>query len=65
MKHVNKESDITVARENSGKNRNCDVVPANANRVRLITVVSDRNDYINAVFLHVCIRCHKVNKCKD
>ena len=63
MKHVNKLNDITVARENSVKNRNCDLVPANANRVRLITVVSDRNDYINAVFLHVCIRFHKVSKC--
>ena len=60
MKHVNKESDITVARENSGKNRNCDVVPSDANRVCLITVVSDRNDNINAVFLHVCIRFHKL-----
>ena len=29
------------------------MVPTNANRVRLMTVVPSRNDYINAVFLDV------------
>ena len=53
MKRVYKESELTAARGNSGKNRKPNIVAADANRVRLMTVVPDRNDYINAVFLHV------------
>ena len=55
MKRVYKDSDITIARENSGKNKNPDVVPADVNRVHLMTVIPNRNDYISAVFVHVCI----------
>ena len=55
MKRVYKDSDLTIARENSGKNQNPNVIPADNNRVRLLTVVPERNDYINAVFIHVCI----------
>ena len=53
-----KESDFTAAqaKENSEKNRNPEVVPADVNRLRLMTVVHDRNDYINAVFINVCIK---------
>ena len=54
MKHIYKETDFAAARNNIGKNRNPDVVPADIHRVRLMTVVPDRNDYINAVFQHVC-----------
>ena len=55
MKRVFKASNFTDARneENLAKNRNPDVVPTNANRVRLMTLVPSRNDYINAVFLDV------------
>ena len=53
MKHINKESELTAARKNSGKNRNPDIVPSDINRVFLMTAVPNRNDYINAVFLHV------------
>ena len=60
MKHVFKNEELIDARENSGKNRNPTVVPADVNRVRLMTVVPDRNDYINAVFLHVS---YKQNGC--
>ena len=55
MKHINKESELTAARKNSGKNRNHDIVPSDVNRVFLMTVVPNRNDYINAVFLHVSL----------
>ena len=54
MKCIYKECDFTAARDNMRKNRNSEVVPADVNRVRLMTVVSDRNDYINAVFQNVC-----------
>ena len=55
MKRVYKASNFTDARneENLAKNRNPDVVPTNANRVRLMTLIPSRNDYINAVFLDV------------
>ena len=57
MNRVYKASNFTDARneENSSKNRNPDVVPTNGNRVRLMTVVPNRNDYINAVFLDVSL----------
>ena len=54
MKRIYKECDFTAARDNMRKNRNPEVVPADVNRVRLMTVVPDRNDYINAVFQNVC-----------
>ena len=54
MKRVYKDCDFVAARDNIRKNRNPDVVPADINRVRLMTVVPGRNDYINAVFQHVC-----------
>ena len=54
MKHIYKDTDFAAARNNMRKNRNPGVVPADVNRVRLITLVPDRNDYINAVFQHVC-----------
>ena len=54
MKRIYKECDYTAARENVRKNRNPEVVPADVNRVRLMTVVPDRNDYINAIFQNVC-----------
>ena len=59
MKHIYKDSDFTAARDNVRKNRNPEVIPADVNRVRLMTVVPDRNDYINAVFQHVCRKLNR------
>ena len=53
MKHIYKEDDLTAPRDNVRKNRNPEVIPTDVNRVHLMTMVPDRNDYINAVFQHV------------
>ena len=54
MNRIYKDTDVVAARKNSRRNRNPEVIPADVNRVRLMTVVPDRNDYINAVFQTVC-----------